>query len=249
VSRSAQHDPLVTCVCLTRDRPELTQRAVECFRKQTYERKTLLMFDTGDRRYPGHIKRNGERHVWAPGLQMAPIGFLRNEANSAEPKAELIAHWDSDDWSHRYRLAEQVDYLLQTKAEAVGYNDMLFWNSSNQGAKQEAWLYSTHPHDDRFALGTSLLYWRRVWAKRPFGSIDEGEDRAWIKGVNCRGVSSTDHDCIDPRMIAHVHGGNSVATPTRFARWTDGTSTNWTRCAEMDAYCEHVMEGKIPALV
>lgn len=40
-------DPTVCAILLTCDRPELAAKAVECFRKQTYGNKTLLIWDSG----------------------------------------------------------------------------------------------------------------------------------------------------------------------------------------------------------
>ena len=37
--------PLVTCVCLTRNRREFLPRAIECFLAQTYEPRELLVLN------------------------------------------------------------------------------------------------------------------------------------------------------------------------------------------------------------
>lgn len=39
--------PRVVCLCLTADRPAMTDRAVRCFIDQTYVNKHLLILDTG----------------------------------------------------------------------------------------------------------------------------------------------------------------------------------------------------------
>ena len=40
--------PLVTCLCLTRNRRGFLPRAIECFVAQTYEERELLIVDDGD---------------------------------------------------------------------------------------------------------------------------------------------------------------------------------------------------------
>ncbi len=41
-------NPLVTCLCLTRNRRAWLPRAIGCFLAQTYEERELLIVDDGD---------------------------------------------------------------------------------------------------------------------------------------------------------------------------------------------------------
>lgn len=205
--------PTVTAICLTKDRPEITARAVRSFEAQTYNQKRLIIYDTstGDVvRYRGHFQRCV---VGGPPLT---VGALRNEANRLSDEGEILIHWDSDDLSHPNRIAEQVALLQASGADCVGYSDMLFWDSRNKvnlqtpplsageaGALEqpgvpeehsgEAWLYL----GPQKALGTSLCYWRRTWQAKPFPDQPRpgfagGEDAAFIKGLNLVAVSSID---------------------------------------------------------
>src|ERR1019366_7880539 len=82
----------------------------------------------------------------------------------------------------------------------------------------ESWLYNGHPWGDRYALGTSLCYWRSVWERRQFDNAKHvGEDKEWIRWVDTRSISSLgrfirlgEMDFSDePRMIARIHGSNT----------------------------------------
>ena len=249
-------EPLVCCIMLTRDRPAMAQRAVECFRSQTYERKVLFVLDTGKEEFP-LWQSGGVYGEYVPGLRIdkSTIGKLRNLANHyANPQcldADIIAHWDDDDYSNPNRLAEQVALLQASGAEAVGYSDMLFWDERPLGealgisvvkdAKcQAAWLYSNPI--SRYALGTSLCYWRKAWERVAFDDVPVGEDDRWCRKVRVCSTSSmltVENGSIvpipqEPRMIASIHGGNTSSKITPGHR-------QWRRVPELDSYCRKHM--------
>ena len=208
----------VACVCLTRDRDVMLRQAVDSFLAQTYENKMLFILDTGDgavsRRledtYPNHIRRWWCRDWYGVRGDAKTIGELRNLANTYAvtntSKDVVIAHWDSDDWSHPSRIAEQVGLLESTGADVVGYNEVVFWRDPGAcdcnpgpcvgercGLRGEA----HHYRDVRktYAIGSSLCYWTKAWQARPFQKAPikpnaTGEDWLFISGLNCRGVSA-----------------------------------------------------------
>lgn len=268
--------PLVACVLLTADRPEMTQRAVRCWDSQRYERRQLIVMDTG---INPCFRPTGPNIVsrWLPQHHGCPVGELRNIANSlaiealpALPeKPDLFAHWDSDDWSHPNRLAEQVALIeSDPELDAVGYSDMLFWKQEpyrsgyqdhlddctcgtcGPGQRRviwshsdlgEAWFYTS---TSSYLLGTSLLYRRAAWERKPFEHVNQGEDRRWLAGLRTKGVRSipslrpeAQPGCKDfhaARMIASIHGGN---TSSRI----DPSSENWTRVPHFDEECRETM--------
>jgi hypothetical protein len=170
--------PRVVCICLTRDRPRFLDRARRCFEAQTYPNKRLYVINT----------------AFSPFADMT-IGALRNIAVHAAEDADVIAHWDDDDWSGPERLTEQVE-MLTPDVDAVGYRDMLFYDSQ----RSEAWLYRGAAN---FCVGTSLMYWRRTWERKRFADTSEGEDGAFQLGLVTRSVPA------GMRMIAEIHGTNT----------------------------------------
>lgn len=256
-------DPLVCAVMLTRDRPAMAKRAVECFRRQSYDNKKLLIWDTGlDRAftYKWHLLDN--EHVTEDVPDFA-IGELRNRANGwpYTEDAQIIMHWDSDDWSHPNRVAEQVALLQSGDLDAVGYNEMLFWRATPHVVTErvgdiritkhgieadvrphgQAWLYRNN--DPRYCIGTSLCYWRKTWEAKPFNpKLPErcggtGEDTEWIRGLRTRAMSSLVPRLGEsPMMIATIHGSN-----TQDYSGIE-TAHNWTRVPEWDGVCRKTME-------
>jgi len=254
---------------LTADRPELTRRAVACFEAQSFAgAKRLVILDTSQQ--PGGFARfRGHFQVCQIGGARRTIGELRNEANGMS-REDILIHWDSDDYSHPNRIAEQVALLQSSGADAVGYNEMLFWRQHSFSSDPprpgtlipgEAWLYS-NPRPD-YALGTSLCYWRKTWERRPFAALPlpggrAGEDQDWLDGIaSGRGPGvklwSASSFPIDddppmhindqPRMIARVHPGNtSTAYDPPLMRASEMQGSGWRRVPEWDSYCRGLME-------
>jgi hypothetical protein len=234
-------------VLLTADRQPFTDRAVKCFLSQTYENKYLLIYDTGvepwklgphcaneqNMRYV-HDEANGRR-----------IGALRNAANSMV-SADVIAHWDSDDWSAPERLAVQIDMLQSV--EATGFSDMVIADTRASRWAPGAWAY-TYRLPGR-VLGSSLCYSRRVWAASHFHEgKTEGEETHWPTQTGVHAVTSFQLSHSEPLMVAEYHGGNTGGygkadncpvifdqTPAQLAQ-----NPQWRRVPDWDAFCGKVL--------
>ena len=252
----------VGCVMLMSPGREAFQhQAVACFNSQTY---------TG-----------GLRLLTLPADPARTIGAMRNYANSLLTDCDIVCHWDDDDWSYEYRIAEQVALLQATGADCVGYNEMLFWRESVQDRVKalvtdkggwtredlakygvswpppagwlsnlptgEAWLYSNP--NPRYALGTSLCYWRRAWEALPFPDLQHGEDTEWLKRVNCHAISAVPvyvRCPDDPPMVARIHSGNSSSAYDRAEmvrhNALPAAERQWVRAWGYDNFCREVME-------
>lgn len=222
-------NPLVCCVMVTRDRPQMSARAIECFDRQTYPSRQLLILNTGGKDdFPGPVSPRVGVVNAEPG---ATIGALRNQAIALTERLginpQIIATWDDDDWSHPRRIEEQVANLKSSDAEIVGYSDMLFYR------EPEAWLY--HSPERNIPVGTSLCFWRYAWERRPFPGTSKGEDFRFVAGRRHLGVSSLAG--AEPRMVATVHGANTMAAAYgRIPR-----TREYRRTPEWDGYCERAL--------
>lgn len=253
--------PMVACIMLANGREQMVKRSLHSFLAQTYERKHLVILDTGDESAGYFGDYDGVSHHWADlSLQSWSIGRLRNHANELFD-SQLIAHWDSDDWSHPRRLEEQVELMHVTGKDAVGYNDMLFWDTRKQFPApwnpqptnalpcNEAWLYESH-HPTRF-LGSSMLYKRKAWEASPFHPDEPNEDNLWwMKNQGrCYAESSistttlaetkdkTGRIAIEPRMVCAIHGANTSVAYAPAKR----VPAHWRRMPNWDQYCKDVM--------
>jgi glycosyltransferase involved in cell wall biosynthesis len=248
---------------LTSDRPAMAKRAVESFRAQTYPNRRLLILDTSDSipadAPPWVNSEDGmSRVVNYRNLQGQTIGKLRNYSNECAAqyiRCEILLHMDDDDVSHPNRIAEQVALLQDSGADAVGYNQVLFWRTvrcirhyvesceqcSDAGLDGDAWLYTNRSL--AYCCGASLAYWRRTWERHPFPNLQVGEDNAFqqaIRDAGGRTVAVTalpsmfqelrmPPEC-EPRLIQSLHGGNTAAQ-------VDPASDMWRRVPEWDEFC------------
>ena len=242
--------PSVCCLLLTADRQRFTDRAVQCFLDQTFTGAHLLIYDSGEKEYE-FLRPVNQRVtiVRNPSARGHKIGALRNEAIDMV-KAEIIVHWDSDDWSAPDRILSQGDDL--TSHSATGYHNLLFLDTrfvvpsigSKDTRGMEAWEYDYHkfggynpqtPH----VVGSSLCYWRETWKRTPFSESITHEDPEWCKRVAglgaVNGVGTPGHD--HPLLIAEVHGGNMSSSYAVFDSHQAHINPEWRRAVEWDEYC------------
>lgn len=251
--------PTVCAVMLVNGRPEMTRRAIASFRAQTYERKRLLILDSGKKAVKGTpYGESNATTVWTPDMCGATIGVLRNAANWCAVdhfNAGLIAHLDSDDYSSPRRLEEQVALLEASGKACVGFREVLFWdtrietnlvNYQKASSRNEAWIYRNP--DPRWVCGASMMMRREAWEACPFPDAP-GEDQLWWlkNAAKCLGVSSLvstnvdsdECDLSEPRLIAHMHGQNTEAYSRK--DMLSGGGGVWFRAPEWDLYCGRTM--------
>lgn len=206
-------EPLVCVITPTCNRPGMVAWAIDCFRRQTYRNKRLLVLNSGMPRSGwGNCdwvsrENGGVTVLHRPELEGNKIGLIRNFANEATSPlgAEIIVHFDDDDFSDPNRIAEQVEFLQSSGADVVGYNSWLVWQCA-AGSDGPAWLYDFPM--PTYAFGASFCYWRRVWKAKEFPESNY-EDTMWQRGVAARGQSAFLADPYKPRLICRFHGGNA----------------------------------------
>jgi hypothetical protein len=251
--------PTVCAVMLTRDRPALAAKAVECFLNQTYKARKvgLAVFDTsitpgvwfGGREVCWLSPRKDVREEW----RAKTIGDLRNFVpktltDCTIDPPDIYIHWDDDDYSHPNRIAEQVAFLQSSGAQAVGYNEMLF--ADTRITKREAWLFSYSRAFQNKVLGTSLCYWRKTWETKPFPDAPQsrdsaGEDTLWMQGLDVRGQSGFINSAslvewVEPLMIARIHGANCGSYDIEGQ--IERGSKEWRRAPEWDARVREILK-------
>ena len=206
--------PVVTAVCLTRNRREWLPKAIHAFECQTYPRRQMLIVADGED--VRDLVPSDERIalVIVPGDRMV-VGTKRNFACS-QVTTEFIAHWDDDDYSAPGRLEDQIVRLINSGKSVTGYHTMKFTDG------ERWWQYVGWP---AFALGTSLLYRRAWWDRNRFASVPVGEDSPFVStAVRAREfIAAGDLDL----MYATVHRANT--SPRRI-----NTAGNWRELPDFE---------------
>lgn len=167
----------------------MLERARACFAAQTYPDKFLLEVPAmrqGALYKTGAVRNDAAKLAWQNG-------------------ADLIAHWDYDDWSAPERLAEQVELLQRTNSACVGYNELPFYEIGTERTT----VYKGQ------ITGTSLLYRVDAWEQNPFRpDLTVGEDADFVRRVGPKQAVSAIVDG-KPRMIATVHPHNTCKLKNR----------------------------------
>jgi glycosyltransferase involved in cell wall biosynthesis len=179
--------PLVSCVMVTRDRPELALQAVRYFQAQSYPRTELVILEDGPPVLAGRLPRDPRIRHLATGAAARSIGALRNEA-CAVTRGEVIAHFDDDDWHGPERLAAQVAPIVADEADITALRDTVMLDLSDW----RFWRLRDDLHRRLFVRdvhGGTLVYRRRVWEeKATFPDRSLAEDALFLDAAVRRGA-------------------------------------------------------------
>jgi hypothetical protein len=115
--------PLISCLCVTRGRVPLLERAINCFLSQSYPHKELIVISESDdietRVFLAGLNINEIRHHIELIEPKKSLGDLRN-LSIQMAKGRFVCQWDDDDWYHPERLTMQLNSALQqNKAASV----------------------------------------------------------------------------------------------------------------------------------
>ncbi|MCX2584727.1 glycosyltransferase family 2 protein [Pedobacter sp. MR22-3] len=115
--------PLVSCICVTYQKPLLLKRAINCFLAQTYPNKQLIiLYEDHDSATYEFIKTENLpasiKVVKVPGSPKETLGTLRNTAID-EADGLYVCQWDDDDWYHNGRLLTQYEAIIAAKVSGA----------------------------------------------------------------------------------------------------------------------------------
>lgn len=177
----------------TWNRRSFIQAALDCWLKQTYENRELIILDDGDigQCYIG-LQHPRIRYEF---LQKRPVfGTKRNLINCLAG-GDIICHWDDDDWSAPDRIEDQVQRLQETKLPITGYGTLLFWDLITRQAKR---YVSSVPG---YVCGTTLCYLKSYWRQHPFPDQHKASDNGFVYPALKKIAAS--HDA--GHMVARIH--------------------------------------------
>ncbi len=133
----------IAAVCITWNRPQMLGRLIECFNRQTYENRELLILDDGGQ-YPDQPK--GDRwRVVSHDRRYDSLGEKRHAA-AQMVEADAMAIWDDDDIYLPHALGATVHGLWY--ALWVQSREVFEWNGKAmtrlQTSKENCLSYISH---------------------------------------------------------------------------------------------------------
>lgn len=196
--------PLISCLCVTENRPDFMPWLLWNFQRQKYPNTELVIIDGSKTPYkPGKTK--GVRVVHAPGLN---IPQRRNLALQ-EAKGDLMAWFDDDDWYHPNRL-NFLSQLITDETPAAGPKLAWFVNLFTLGVKQ-------------FVMRRGVLHSGLVARTDAARSIrfDEGQERGsdidWLNELQARHKVAETFE-VPSFFLCHDQNAGNLASVHQFNR-------------------------------
>lgn len=223
--------PLVSCLMVTRDRPRLAARAVECFLAQSYPNRELIVVDGGE----SDELKQGIDAICYPPIKLhrqqqgaRSVGELRNLAVE-KSAGQYLCSWDDDDLHDPDRLSVQMAVTTALGAQACFLSRLQLWWPARR-----ALAVSTR----RMWEGTMIC---RKDTMAAYPHLHRGEDppvayRLWRTSR----VVLLD----EPRLYTYVfHGANTIGE-AQFAQHCAAATQEWTG----DAYGQRlaVLGARVP---
>jgi hypothetical protein len=208
--------PLVSVIITTRDRPGLLALTLECYRRQAYPRRELIVVDDGAT-FPANdeaIAALGGRLIRVP--EGTPYGAKINRGAS-EAHGLLCQLWDDDDWYDSRFLQVLVSAYLRYNdticRPTIAYQIRRLWFDLAQ------WRVLDWPNED--PSGGTLLFRRAEWEQHPFRELRTSVEYWFIQDQVLAGASPAPVD--DPELYIYVR--HNTATGDRgnvWTHWMDG---------------------------
>ena len=187
---------MVSCIMPTSDRRDFIPAAIDCWLKQDYERKELIIVDDYKEKARDLIPANPDIHYFV--FLGLTLGEKRNYCNDLADGG-IICHFDDDDFSAPDRISDQVTRLEQSGKAMTGYSALLFWDIlKNQAKKYVA-------YKPGYVCGTSFCYLKSLWVRHPFEDRQVGSDNAFIKLIPEDIAVSND----DSHLVARIHANHT----------------------------------------
>lgn len=171
-------NPLISCLCVTRNEPAMLNRAITCFINQTYNAKQLIIVYEASNllteQFLSGFSLN--ENIVPVKVDTLPVklslGELRN-ISIEKAEGEYVCQWDDDDWYHPDRLSVQMKHLLSAEKQGCILSRWLIFDFLNKTA------YLSH---SRLWEG-SVLCKKELLKKYTYAKVSKGEDTGVIRSL------------------------------------------------------------------
>ncbi|MDA1027766.1 MAG: glycosyltransferase family 2 protein [Bacteroidetes bacterium] len=200
--------PLISCLMVTADRPELCKRAIISFNAQTYENKELVVLDNGKAPMQSlleNVPSSQLRYEYVQNNEATTIGELRNRSLEMVSGDVVVPQWDDDDWSAPQRLDTQYDALVKNEADAVTLyatlmhvDDPYFFDHPFYGLLKGGVPPTVmHKRDDSVRFPelrrTSDTHYKNVWRSRKYLILPMSDAHLHLRYFHGKNLWERDH--------------------------------------------------------
>ncbi len=191
--------PKISIIIPTQHRTHLLPAIIDCFNKQTWWNKELLIFDDTpngqsaiaqlQNKYPNVILLHIE--------ETCSIGSKRNQLIQ-KASGELIAHFDDDDYYAPTYIETLAKALISSNADMIklsgwfclhqASNTLGYWDTGRRDLPHTIFTGDKRPasrpqkftdhayHSFLTGYGFSYLFKKKIWSDSEFNDINHGED-------------------------------------------------------------------------
>jgi peroxiredoxin len=209
--------PLVSAIMTTRERPAFLRLALECYRRQTYPKRELIVVDDGSR-FPADeaaVDAAGGRLIRMP--DKTPLGDKLNRG-IREAGGQLLHKWDDDDWYASEFLTAMVsahlDHVARTGRSPIVYQVGSYWFDLS------GWRILDWSNPD--PSGGTLFFAREEWERWPFR--EDGSDMWFVADQLAAGVATLPVRA--PALYVYVRHDSLAGGPGHlWTHWENGRAT------------------------
>lgn len=130
-------NPLVSCLCITKNRVAKLKRSIDCFIGQSYpDKELLIVYEDDDRETAEYVQEliKNKKHPGITSHEVKSIpkltlGQLRN-ISIEQCTGEYFCQWDDDDWYHRDRIKIQLETAITNYHPASILTNWILYDSN-----------------------------------------------------------------------------------------------------------------------
>lgn len=195
--------PLVSCLCVSSNRPPYLKRAIAHYANQTYpNREMVVVSEKFSQDYQEIIEAavsSGQliRYYWMNEDEKVSLGRLRNYSIE-KANGGFICTWDDDDWYHYKRIELQVEATLKSQKNGCIMPFYILYDSVHK----EAYMSVPIPHP-------VTIFCRKdsITSDINYRDLNKAEDTYLIHNLNQR---NTFVPLVNPSLYIYVyHSKNS----------------------------------------
>jgi hypothetical protein len=229
--------PLVSCICVTKNRRLFLRQAVFYFERarRVFGDVELVILDGSEVSPWPEVMRpwggvsGAVRYFHEPSPE-PKMGTRRNRACELA-RGDIILHWDDDDWQSPDRIVRQVKALTARPEAALAYTSEFYAYhlAERRAARWRSWGRGG-------TLGATFAYHKKLWVETPFRDVDTGEDN-FFWDAHAGSVHSV--DMFDPSLMVYIrHNRNGSPFISEGATDADTEAARTVLGADLPFYDE-----------